>query len=48
MLIRCPVGGSVGGCGARAVSRKTPISFIQGVESATELVADIFGKALEP
>ena len=24
-VIRCPVGGSVGGCGARAVSRKTPI-----------------------
>ena len=27
-LLRCPVGGSVGGCGARAVSRKTPIYFI--------------------
>ena len=27
-LIQCPVGGSVGGCGARAVSRKTPIYFI--------------------
>ena len=27
-LFRCPVGGSVGGCGARAVSRKTPIYFI--------------------
>ena len=27
-LIWCPVGGSVGGCGARAVSRKTPIYFI--------------------
>ena len=26
--IQCPVGGSVGGCGARAVSRKTPIYFI--------------------
>ena len=25
---QCPVGGSVGGCGARAVSRKTPIYFI--------------------
>ena len=25
---RCPVGESVGGCGARAVSRKTPIYFI--------------------
>ena len=27
-LIGCPVCGSVGGCGARAVSRKTPIYFI--------------------
>ena len=27
-LIQCPVGGAVGGCGARAVSRKTPIYFI--------------------
>ena len=27
-LIRCPVGKSIGGCGARAVSRKTPIYFI--------------------
>ena len=27
-LIQCSVGGSVGGCGARAVSRKTPIYFI--------------------
>ena len=27
-LIWCPVGGLVGGCGARAVSRKTPIYFI--------------------
>ena len=27
-LIQCPVVGSVGGCGARAVSRKTPIYFI--------------------
>ena len=27
-LILCPVGGSVGGCGARAVSRKTPIYFM--------------------
>ena len=27
--IRCPVGGSIGGCGARAVSRKTPIYFIR-------------------
>ena len=27
-LIWCPVGGVVGGCGARAVSRKTHIYFI--------------------
>ena len=27
--IRCPVGGSIGGCGARAVSHKTPIYFIR-------------------
>ena len=27
-FFQCPVGGSVGGCGARAVSRKTPIYFI--------------------
>ena len=27
-VFRCPVGGLVGGCGARAVSRKTPIYFI--------------------
>ena len=30
-LIQCPVGGSVGGCGARAVSRKTPIYFMYSV-----------------
>ena len=28
-FIQCPIGGSVGGCGARAVSRKTPIYFIE-------------------
>ena len=27
-LIQCPIGGLVGGCGARAVSCKTPIYFI--------------------
>ena len=27
-FIQCPVVGSVGGCGARAVSRKTPIYFM--------------------
>ena len=27
-LIWCPVDGLAGGCGARAVSRKTPIYFI--------------------
>ena len=29
----CPVGESVGGCGARAVSRKTPTYFIIGYRS---------------
>ena len=29
LLIWCPVGGLAGGCGARAVSRKTPIYFIK-------------------
>ena len=33
-LLQCPVGGSVVGCGARAVSRKTPIYFILGDNSA--------------
>ena len=28
-VLWCPVGESVGGCGARAVSRKTPIYFIK-------------------
>merc|ERR1719336_547428 len=32
-LIQCPVDGSVGGCGARAVSRKTPIYFIKDANS---------------
>ena len=36
-LIWCPVGGSVGGCGARAVSRKTPLYFVA--------VNDFFGEA---
>ena len=30
-LLRCPVSGSVGGCGAGAVSRKTPIYFIHNL-----------------
>ena len=29
---RCPVDGLAGGCGARAVSRKTPIYFILSTE----------------
>ena len=37
-LIQCPVGGSVGGFGGRAVSRKTPIYFI----SIHELSAAIY------
>merc|ERR1712012_1134502 len=35
-LIWCPVGWSVGGCGARAVSRKTPIYFILFVEAKND------------
>ena len=27
-VIQCPFGGLVGGCGAQAVSRKTPVYFI--------------------
>ena len=43
----CPVGGSVGDCGARAVSRKTPIYFIviilcAQVEMMLEAVAGVY------
>ena len=34
-FFQCPVGGSVGGFGARAVSRKTPIYFIYMVTLKT-------------
>ena len=36
-LIWCPVGGLVGGCSARAVSRKTPIYFIIGLLRSTSM-----------
>ena len=36
--IMCPVGGSVGGCSARAVSRKTPIYFIIHTKNASSRV----------
>ena len=36
-LIQCPVGGSVGGCGVRAVSRKTPIYFIYNIYNVSYL-----------
>ena len=39
-LIQCPVDGSVGGCGARAVSRKTPIYFIV-VDGVVVVVVDV-------
>ena len=39
-LIQCPVGGSVGGCGARAVSCKTPIYFILDIDDDD----DYFGR----
>ena len=34
-----PCCGSVGGCGARAVSRKTPIYFIESYSNSMEFVA---------
>ena len=34
-LIWCPVDGLAGGCGAGAVSRKTPIYFIKLTQSST-------------
>ena len=37
-LIWCPVGGLIGGCGARAVSRKTPIYFIPHSQTAPILL----------
>ena len=51
-LIQCPVGGLVGGCGARAVSRKTPIYFriVDGNCSASGnmfLVSSLEGKIVE-
>ena len=39
-LIQCPVDGSVGGCGARAVSRKTPIYFMN--INCRSLIKEIF------
>ena len=42
-FFRCPVGGSVGGCGARAVSRKTPIYFMvdQPVDAVLQAVLSL-------
>ena len=37
-LIWCPVGELIGGCGARAVSRKTPIYFIKWIQLPYELI----------
>ena len=48
-LIWCPVYGSVGGCGARAVSRKTPIYFICNIpNNLTILPPDIGGTSNPP
>ena len=41
-LIRCPVDGLAGGCGARAVSRKTPIYFIVLILSILLIVCPLF------
>ena len=38
-LIWCPVDGLAGGCGTRAVSRKTPIYFILVVVSHLKIIA---------
>ena len=44
--IRCPVGGSVGGCVARAVSRKTPIYFMfYAIIETSSIVSNILAKA---
>ena len=40
-LIQCPVGGSVGGCGARAVSCKTPIYFMCFFPSNRSIIRSI-------
>ena len=40
-VIQCPVGGSVVGCGARAVSRKTPIYFICKVIMNTIIICAV-------
>ena len=40
------VGGSVGGCGARAVSRKTPIYFMNSEEKTKKLPANTPGLQL--
>ena len=45
-LIRRPVGGSVGGCGSRAVSRKTPIYFILSPVNDKNLTASPFADFL--
>ena len=46
-LIQCPVGGSVGGCGARAVSRKTPIYFIYFILRVLSILSDPFQEQLK-
>ena len=40
-LIQCPVGWSVGGCGARAVSRKTPNYFMFTILRKEELSFEV-------
>ena len=46
-LIQCPVGGSVGGCGARSVSRKTHIYFITMHKSGECMLLHAFVAHLE-
>ena len=45
-LIWCPVGGLVGGCGAQAVSCKTPIYFICIIKVFTNPCYDCTGTAI--
>ena len=45
-LIWCPVGGLVGGCGAQAVSRKTPIYFIYFMNFITLMELNFFTGSL--
>ena len=42
-----PCCGSVGGCGARALSRKTPIYFINIIQNQSKFIISPFEKVVE-